>query len=81
MIPQFQLIEYLKHEIDLKQILKWEEGVEYIYPKTDEIYKISNNNLYKEVDDKWVECYDILFTDHHIDKLGNFHKYKDAKYY
>lgn len=75
------IIDYLNNEIDLCQILKWEEDVEYIHPKTDEIYKISNNNLYKEVDDEWVECYDILFTDHHIDKLRKFNKYQHERYY
>ena len=47
------IIDYLNNEINLSQILKWEEDTEYIHPKTDEIYKISNNNLYKEVDDEW----------------------------
>ena len=75
------IIEYLNNEVNLCEILKWEEDVEYIHPKTDEIYKISDNNLYKEVDDKWVECYDILFTDHHIDKLRKFNKYEHEKYY
>lgn len=75
------IIDYLNNEINLNEILKWEEDVEYIHPKTDEIYKISNNNLYKEVDDEWVECYDILFTDHHIDKLRKFNKYEHEKYY
>lgn len=75
------IIDYLNNEINLSQILKWEEDTEYIHPKTDEIYKISNNNLYKEVDDEWVQCYDILFTDHHIDKLTKFNKYQDEGYY
>lgn len=75
------IIDYLKNEINLCEILKWEEDVEYIHPKTDEIYKISNNNLYKEVDDEWVECYHILFTDHHIDKLRKFNKYENEGYY
>lgn len=75
------IIDYLNNEINLNEILKWEEDVEYIHPKTDEIYKISNNNLYKEIDDEWVECYDILFTDHHIDKLRKFNKYEHEKYY
>lgn len=75
------IIDYLNNEINLSQILKWKEDTEYIHPKTDEIYKISNNNLYKEVDDEWVECYDILFTDHHISKLRKFNKYENEGYY
>jgi len=42
------VIDYIKSEINLSEILKWEQDVEYMDPETAKIYKISDNNLYKK---------------------------------
>lgn len=75
------VIDYIKSEINLSEILKWEQDVEYMDPETAKIYKISDNNLYKKVHGKWIQCYDILFTDNNIDKVQKFSNIQVPRYY